>query len=145
MKAYYIFFILLFLLEGCIKPQELKLLNWNDNAVRWSVINGGATTSFLWEIYFQKNSSKHKKLIFKSYSEPYITDISISGDYLIIHCSGKSNHLNLIQINLKKVEDFIDNPVNYRESILERTNDSYHEPEFIRENRDEAIKYGLSK
>jgi len=134
MKARY-FFILLFVLSGCIEPHELKILNWNNNAVRWSVVNGGATTPFLWKIYYQKNGSRQKKLIFQSISSPSITDISISTDYLLIHCDGYGKQVKLIQINMREIDDFIANPIKYRKSILEQTNDSYHEPEFIWKTR----------
>jgi hypothetical protein len=111
------------------------MLNWKDNTVRWSVVNGGATTSFLWKIYFQRNGSKTKRLIFQSISSPYITDISIAGDNLLIHCAGSGGNEKIIEINIKNVDDFIDDPIKYRRSFLEQTNNSYHEPEFLREDR----------
>ena len=140
MKVPYAFFILFLFLYGCIEPEELKMLNWNDNVVRWSVVNGGATTPFLWKIHFQRNGSKTKRLIFQSISSPYITDISIAGDNLLIHCFGSRGNEKIIEINIKNVDDFIDDPIKYRRSILEQTNNSYHEPEFIREDRATAIK-----
>ena len=116
------------------------MLNWNDNAVRWSVVNGGATTPFLWKIHFQRNGSKTKRLIFQSISSPYITDISITGDNLLIHCGGSGRTEELIEINMRNVDNFVDNPIKYRRSILEQTNNSYNEPEFVREDRAIVIK-----
>ena len=132
-------------LAGCIESKELKILNWNDNAIRLSVVDGGATTSFLWKIYFQKNGSKRKRLIFQSYASPYIEDITIAGDKLLIHCPGNRGNETLIEINMKYVDDFIDNPIKYRRSVLDGTNDSYHDPEFIRQERADDIKYGLTR
>ena len=77
------------------------MLNWNDNVVRWSVVNSGATTPFLWKIHFQRNRSKTKRLIFQSISSPYITDISIAGDNLLIHCAGSRGNEKIIEINIK--------------------------------------------
>ncbi len=132
MNFRYLFLILFLFLEGCIEPQELKILNWHDNAIRWTVVDGGATTSYLWKIYFQKNGSKRKRLIFQSYASPNISDISVSGEYLIIHSGGDRKDMRLIQIDMRKVDDFVDNPVIYRRSVLEQTNSSYQEPDFVK-------------
>ncbi len=145
LKLKFIIYLSIIFLFGCSETQELKILNWNDNAVRWSVINGGATTSFLWKIHFQKNGSKSKKLIFQSYASPYIEDIKVAGDNLIIYCGESRGKRNVIEINLKNISDFIDDPIKYRRSVLEQTNDSYHEPEFIRQARADDIRYGLTK
>lgn len=136
LKARWLVFLLLVLLSACIEPQELKIVNWNNHAIKWSVINGGATTSFLWKIHFQKNGSKRERLIFQSISFPYITDISVNGDYLFIH-SGDSKFMH---IHLDKLDDFIDDPIKYRKGVLEYTNNSYHEPDFIKKERKDAIK-----
>ena len=144
-KAIYAFLIVLMIfLSGCTEPEDLKLLNWKENAVRLSVINGGATTSFFWKIHFQKNGSKRKRLIFQSISSPYVESISVSGDKLIIHCGGTGKQEDRIEINIRDINDFVDEPVKYRKSILEQTNKSYREPEFIKEGRANDIKYGLN-
>lgn len=127
-------------LSGCFEPEELQLLSWKDNAVRLSVIKGSATTPDFWKIYFHKNGSKRYKVIFQSISSPYIESISIAGDNLLIHCGASGSKEQRIEINLKYVDDFVDNPVKYRRSILEQTNESYHEPEFIRKDRAIHIK-----
>lgn len=145
LKSKVIIIISSIFLAGCIEPIELKILKWNDNAIRLLVVDGGATTSFLWKIHFQKNGSKRERLIFQSYASPYIEDITIAGDNLLIHCGVKRGNEQRIEINMKNVEDFIDDPIIYRRSVLDQTNDCYHEPEFIRQDRADDIKYGLSR
>lgn len=134
-------FLLLVLLVGCFEPQQLKTLNWNDHLIEWSVVRGSMTTPDLWWIHFQKNKWSKKRLIFQSISIPNIIDISVNGDYLFIY-SGDSTFLH---IHLDKIDDFIDDPIKYRNLVLEQTNNSYHEPDFIKKERENSIKWGLIK
>lgn len=124
-------------LSGCCEDRELKLLSWNDNAIRLTETNCGATTAFLWKIYFHKNGSRSEKLIFTSYSSPAVETIRVAGDHLFIECGSYRGNKNVIEINLKDIQDFIDEPVYYYRSVARKTNSSFHEPEFIRDNRAE--------
>ena len=128
-------FLSLVTLLGCSPPTELKFVNWDGNQITWTVLDGGATTSYLWQIFFRKNESDPQKLIFKSYSSPHITDISLAKSELLIHCFRDRDSEYFITIDLTKVEDFIENPVEYERSILKRTNKSYREPEFVVKER----------
>jgi len=134
-------FITLF---SCGTPKELKTVNWKGNQITWTVLDGGATTSYYWQIFFTKEESHSRKLIFESYSWPYITDISNSNNQLLIHCHVDSNSTNTIVINLNKIDDFIENPIKYQRSMLEQTNESFNEPEFIKRDREFAIEHKLT-
>jgi len=102
------------------------------------------TTSYLYKIEYKRKWIFGKdRLIFWSYSTPSINDITVKNDKLIIHCFAGKNQTNNIIIDLKNINKFIGNPVKYRRDVLEKTNDFYVEPDFIKENRKEAIKYGL--
>lgn len=127
--------IFVFTLCGCCNSREVKLLNWNNNAIRLTETNCGATTGFLWKIYFHKNGRRTEKLIFKSYSSPAIETIRVAGDNLYIGCGEQNGSKNIIEINLKDVDDFISTPVYYYKFIIRSTNASFHEPEFIRDER----------
>lgn len=130
---------LLLLLSGCFKPEHLKTVSWNNHEIEWSVVDGGATTSFLWKIHYKKWSGK--KLIFQSYADPYIQDIAVIGDYLLIYCQDS----RFLYIPLDKIEDYVDHPVKYSRLALEQTNASYEEPGFIKSERKKLIKWGLIK
>ncbi len=139
-----IILILLISFSSCIKPEKIKTIDWNGNIITFSTINGGMTTSYLYKIEYKRKWIFGKdRLIFWSYSTPSINDITIKNDKLIIHCFARKNQINNIIIDLKNINKFIGNPVKYRRDVLEKTNDFYVEPDFIKENRKEAIKYGL--
>jgi|GEM_PF-4012980 hypothetical protein len=139
-----IILILLISFSSCIKPEKVKTIDWNGNTITFSTINGGMTTSYLYKIEYKRKWIFGKdRLIFWSYSTPSINDITVKNDKLIIHCFAGKNQTNNIIIDLKNINKFIGNPVKYRRDVLEKTNDFYVEPDFIKENRKEAIKYGL--
>ena len=60
-------------LVGCGTPTELKTVNWNGNRITWTVLDGGATTSYYWKIFFTK-----KKIIFSAKNE--ISFLAKKGD-----------------------------------------------------------------
>ena len=135
-------FIILF--TSCIKPEKIKTIDWDGNTITLSVINGGATTAYLYKIeYKRKWILGRDRLIFWSYSTPAVSDISVENDRLKIHCFAGKNQANNIIIDLKNINKFIGNPVKYRRDALEKTNDYYNEPIFIKRNRQQAKKYGL--
>lgn len=136
--------VLILILFSCGKPQELKTLNWNDNQISWTVLDGGATTSYYWQIFYKSQDENKNKLIFESYSSPYLTDISIQNNNLVIHALDDHNQPEFINIDLTKIEDYIKEPVKYERTILKQTNDSYKEPEFIKLEREFAIKHNLT-
>jgi len=139
-----IILILLISFSSCIKPEKVKTIDWNGNTITFSTINGGMTTSYLYKIEYKRKWIFGKdRLIFWSYSTPSIDDITVKNDKLIIHCFAGKNQTNNIIIDLKNINKFIGNPVKYRRNVLEKTNDFYVEPDFIKENRKKAIKYGL--
>lgn len=131
--------LILFLITlGCIEPEEIKSIEWNGNKIKWTVLNGGPTTSFLWKVYFTEKNSNKENLIFESYSTPYVTDISVRGDYLLIHCYGEKNKNEYIVLNLTMIDEFTDNPIEYFDCELKQTNDAYYEPEFVKREREET-------
>lgn len=136
--------ILFATLISCGTPTELKTVNWNGNRITWTVLDGGATTSYYWKIYFTKKNSNNRNLIFESYSSPYITNISTSGNNLLIHCAVDREITDFITIDLNQINDFIDDPVEYERTLLEQTNNSYTEPEFVKRDRKFAIKHNLT-
>ena len=136
--------IMLLILTNCGIPTDLKTVNWKGNMVSWSVLDGGATTSYLWKIHYKEKGSTSEHLIFESYSTPYITDISIKRDQLLIHCLVNKDSTDYITLDLNEIKDFIDDPVKYDRTILESSNHSYHEPTFVKRNRESAIKHNLT-
>lgn len=141
---YLIFFLLIISIFSCIKPEEIKTIKWDGNTITLSVINGGMTTAYLYKIeYKRKWIFGKERLIFWSYSTPSINDITVENDKLIIHCFAPKNQTNNIIIDLKNIHKFIGSPVKYRRDVLEKTNDFYVEPNFIKQNRLESKKYGL--
>ncbi len=135
---------LIILLTSCLKPEKVKTIDWKGNTITFSTFNGGATTSYLFKIEYKRKWIFGKdRLIFWSYSTPSVNDISVENEKLIIHCFGARNTTNDIIIDLKNINKFIGNPVKYRRDVLEKTNDYYDEPDFIKQNRQQAIKYGL--
>jgi hypothetical protein len=135
-------FIILF--TSCIKPEKTKTIDWNGNTISLSVINGGATTAYLYKIeYKRKWIFGRQRLIFWSHSTPSVSDISVENDRLKIYSFASDNQTNNIIIDLKNINKFIGSPVRYRRDVLEKTNDYYDEPYFIKQDRERAIKYGL--
>lgn len=142
----FIILLLIILFTSCIKPEKIKTLDWNGNAITLSVTNGGATTAYLHKIaYKRKWILGRDRLIFSSYSTPAVTDISIENEKLVIHCFAVRNQTNSIVIDLKTIDRFIGNPVKYRRNVLEATNDFYIEPDFLTQNRQDAKERGLLK
>ncbi len=134
---YLILLILVAVLASCIEPEETKTIDWNGNTITLSVINGGATTSYLYKIeYKRKWIFGRERLIFWSYSTPTVSDISIENDKLLIHSLVRNNQTNNITIDLKNINKFIGSPVKYRRSELVRTNAFYIEPDFIKQERE---------
>ena len=139
-----IFFGLVAVFTSCIKPEVIKTIKWNGNTVRLSVINGGATTSFLFKIDYEKDWILGKRrLIFESYSTPNINDIYVENDKLIIDCYVRNDQTNKIVIDLNNINKYIGNPIKYRRDVLVRTNAFYIEPDFIKRDRQKAIEYGI--
>ena len=133
---------LIILLTSCLKPEKVKTIDWKGNTITFSTYNGGATTSYLYKIEYKRKWIFGKdRLIFWSYSTPHINDISVENEQLIIHCFANKNRTNDIFIDLKNISKFIGNPVKYRRSVLEKTNDYYDEPDFIKQNRLRTIKH----
>ena len=136
LKYLIIFFISSIFLTSCINPEKIKTIDWNGNTITLSTINGGATTAYLYKIeYKRKWIFGRDRLIFWSYSTPDINDISVENDKLIIHCFASKNQTNNIIIDLKNISEFIGSPVKYRRSVLEKTNNYYDEPNFIKRDR----------
>ena len=141
---YLIFFTLIAVFTSCIKPEVINTVKWRGNTIRLSVINGGATTSFLFKIDYERDWILGKRrLIFESYSTPYVKDISVENDKLVIDCYASKNQTNKILIDLNNINKYIGNPVKYRRDILDKTNTYYIEPDFIKQNRQKAIKNGI--
>lgn len=127
---------LIILLTSCIKPEKTKTVEWDGNTITLSVLNGGATTAYLYKIeYKRKWIFGRQRLIFLSYSTPGVNDISVENDKLIIHCFAGKNKTNNINIELKNIHQFIGSPVKYNRDFLEKTNDYYIEPNFIKQAR----------
>jgi hypothetical protein len=141
---YLIIFILTIVFTSCIKPEVIKTIRWNDNTIKLSVINGGATTSFLYKIEYHRNWVFGKdRLIFQSYSTPDIEDISVENDKLIIDCFAGHDQTEKILIDLKNINKFIVNPIKYRRDVLVKTNRFYVEPDFVKKDREKAKEYGI--
>src|SRR5438105_3327037 len=104
-----IIFFLPFFLISCSKTDDIKRLKWKEYEISLSVSNGGATTSWLWEIKAVKDASlfKSQSIIFSSYSSPFIEDIEIAGDTLKIICLDLNSKIALIDINLNYLETYI--------------------------------------
>ena len=134
LKGRFMALVMLMMLTGCFEPEHMKTVSWNNHGIELSVVNGGATSPFRWMIHYRKWSGR--KLIFQSISTPYIEDIAVNGDNLLIYCTDG----RFLHIHLDKIEEFIDHPVKYRKLVLEQTNASYHEPGFIIEERKNSIK-----
>lgn len=143
LKNLIIFFFILFF-TSCIKSEEIKTIDWKGNTITLSVGNGGATTPFLYKIeYKRKWILGRDRLIFWSYSTPAVNDISVENNSLIINCFAGNNQTNNIIIDLENINKFIGKPVKYRRDVLEKSNDYYDEPNFIKRDRLQAKKYGL--
>ncbi len=141
---YLIFLTLIVVFTSCIKPEVIKMVKWRGNTIRLSVINGGATTSFLFKIDYERDWILGKRrLIFESYSTPYLEDISVENDKLVIDCLASKNQTNKILIDLNNINKYIGNPVKYRRNVLVKTNAFYIEPDFVKRDRQEAIRYGI--
>ena len=142
----FIILLLIILFTSCIKPEKIKTLDCNGNTITFSVTNGGATTAYLYKIeYKRKWILGRDRLIFSSYSTPAVNDISVENEKLIIHCFAVRNQIHNVVIDLKNINKFIGNPVKYRRDVLEETNDFYIEPDFLKQNRQEAKEHGLIK
>ncbi|QHL88994.1 hypothetical protein GU926_16775 [Nibribacter ruber] len=142
MKLWYLW--ILILLISCSEPEILKEITWNNNRISWEVLDGGATTSCRWLIKYSEDGENNKDLIFESYSSPYIADIEVYKDELLIFCPDFRNRVNdTIKINLKDIDKYIDEPIVYELDVLKRNNEYYKEPDFVKEDREYAIANGL--
>jgi hypothetical protein len=138
-------FLLLFfslcvvMISSCSTKKEIKVLYWKDTEIRLVEENSGATSCYLWKIKIKKKgllSQEH--LLFRSYCNPYLTDIDIQSDSLIILCLGDRNQKETVSINLNDMPEFIKNPIKYYNAELNNTNGKYKEPAFIKRSREEA-------
>lgn len=135
-------FTLVVIFTSCIKPEVIKTIKWNGNTITLSVINGGATVSYLYKIEYKRKWIFGKdRLIFWSYSTPIIDNISIENDKLIIHCLADRNQTTNIIIDLKRINKFIGSPVKYRRSVLEKTNAFYIEPDIIKRDGQKQVEF----
>ena len=121
-----------------MKPIEIRTLQWKGNTIKLSVLSP-ALSSDLWEIHYKRKFMGFDRLIFKSYSYPPVTDISIKNNNLKI----QSDKYTIIIIDLENINNYIGNPIVYRRSVLKKTNNYYVEPEFIKEGRKFREKYKL--
>ena len=138
------YFWISILLVSCSEPKILKEVTWNDNRISWEVLDGGATTSYRWLIKYSEGGEKSKDLIFESYSSPYISDIEVYKDELLILCPDSRNKVNdTITINLKDIDKYIDDPIVYEWDVLKGKNEYYKEPSFVKEDREYAEANGL--
>jgi hypothetical protein len=141
---YVIFFLLIVSIFSCIKPEKTKTIKWDGNTITLSVLNGGMTSANLYLIEYKRKWIFGKnRLIFWSYSTPSVNDITVENDNLIIHCLARKDQTNTIIIQLNNINEFIGSPIKYRRDVLEKTNDFYVEPNFIKQSRKEAAKHGL--
>ncbi len=141
---YLIFFVLSVIFTSCIKPEFIKTIKWKGNTIRFSVINGGATTSYLYKIDYERDWILGKRrVIFESYSTPYIKDISVKNDKLVIDCFANNNQTNKIMLDLNNINKFIGNPIKYRRYLLVKTNTFYIEPDFVKHERQENASHNL--
>ena len=126
--------LLLISLSSCLEPEEVKTIDWKGNKITFSTFNGGMTTSYLYKIEYKRKWIFGKdRLIFWSYSTPSVNDISVENDKLIIHCFARKNQTNNIIVDLKNINKFIGNPIKYRRDVLEKTNEYYDEPNFLKQ------------
>ncbi|PSR54228.1 hypothetical protein AHMF7605_12190 [Adhaeribacter arboris] len=142
MKVRYLWFLIF--LISCGETKVLKTVNWKGNTITWEVLDGGATTSYLWKIMFSEKGESSKDLIFRSYSTPYVGDIEVHQDKLLILIPDFKNKVNdTIAINLRDVEEYIDEPVDYKRNALKNSNKYYKEPNFVKEDREYYIANDL--
>ncbi|WP_210463691.1 hypothetical protein [Rufibacter roseolus] len=133
------------LLISCSEPRVLKEANWNGNRITWEVLDGGATSSYRWLINFSEGEENSKELIFESYSSPYIEDIEVYEDKLLILCPDFRNKVHdTITINLKEIDKYKGEPVVYERNVLKNSNGDYKEPTFVKEDRADALANGLN-
>ena len=138
MKINFIISGLLLLLYSCADKKILKQIPYGDKTIFLKVHDGGATTSFWWDISIVSKGfvSENEDQIFGIYGSPSVKDIQVTNDTLKIVCYGLGvNNFQTINIDLNKVDKFIDDPVYYSKIKLEKTNDVYQEPEFIKKIR----------
>lgn len=141
---YLISFIFIIIFSSCIETEVLKTIKWNGNAIRLTVTNGGATTAFLYKVDYKKNwFFARERLIFESYSSPSLEDILVENDKLFIVCFTGNSQVNKIEIDLKNINKFIRNPIEYRRDELIRSNGFYIEPDFIKRDRHFNKRMGL--
>ena len=130
MKIRYLWFLVF--LVSCAEPEVLKTIHWKGNTITWEVLDGGATTSYQWLIKFSEKGSSSKDLIFESYSTPYIGDIDVYQDELLILIPNFNTKENdTIAVDLRDVEEYIDEPVIYERGVLKNSNKYYKEPDFV--------------
>lgn len=139
----YLIIILFILSTSCASFDEVRRIDWQENTIVLKLSEMDMTTSNYWKVYFIKHGSSNEKLIFESYGSPYITDVSVQTNNLIIDCLTSDNSDHQIELDLNNLDDYLDNPVKYETYVLKQTNDSYKEPLFITVERKIAIKNGL--
>jgi len=133
---YLLFIILLINFSSCIKPEKVETVEWEGNTIKLSVINGGATTSYLYKIYYKRKWMLGKdRLVFLSYSTPAVKGISVENNNLTIDCFAGNKQTNRIIIDLNDIDEYIGSPIKYRRDVLEKTNEFYDEPSFIKRSR----------
>jgi hypothetical protein len=124
------------ILTSCWEKKIIKKVKWKDYVIVLEVNDGGATTSYYWNVtaHSQFLIFTREKKLFSSYSCPYIEDITIVQNTLNISCLGESQKKEVIRIDLSKIEEF-DPPVRYNRCFLADSNNVYQEPEFVKEQR----------
>jgi hypothetical protein len=115
----------------------VKQVRWQGYTFHLAVSDGGATTDFKWEVTAQQQSffGTRTQKVFEAYGGPYLTDIQVADSTLVL-LSTDNGQSERIELDLRHLEAFLQDPIRYKRYALRQSNAFYYEPAFIQTKRE---------
>jgi hypothetical protein len=121
---------------SCWATRQVKQVRWHDYTFHLAVSDGGATTSFQWQVTAQEPGlfGTREKKVFEAYGGPFLTDIQVADSTLILFTTDQG-HAERIELALQHLPAFLQDPIRYKRYTLLQSNAFYHEPAFLQAAR----------
>jgi hypothetical protein len=129
--------LLALLTSSCWVTKQVKQVRWQGYTFHLAVSDGGATTSFNWKVTVQYQGffGTREQDLFEAYGGPYLTDIQAEDSTLVL-LTTYHGHPERIELDLQHLAAFLQDPIRYHRYTLRQRNAFYHEPDFIKAERE---------
>ena len=119
---------------SCWGTKPVKHVRWHDQAFHLTVSDGGATTSFNWQVAAHSPGFFGTRVqpVFEAYGGPFLLDLRVEDSTLVLLANDGHGHPERIELDLRHLDALAADPVRYHRYGLEESNAFYHEPAFIK-------------